>query len=349
VTTTEWLRVRRRLRDQRHGLAVEAATRYPDVRTLAGTPLLTRPEWTPEFPVPLRDIALSLAESPPLPGLPATGYARLMAEHDRPTVFENRPTYRLLDASLIEPRLVFGHGSYFDTIDAGEAAGHEYAAGGATPLRDAVGDPTDLTRRPANMAISALTIRLGDGDTAQPTFFLHWRDPARVGHAGGLYQVVPVGVFQASDPARAGDPAEFSLWHFMLREYAEELLGEPELSGVDYDRWPFATEMTAALRAGRIRAHCLGLGVDPLTFATDLLVSVVIDAPVFDTIFGAWVAENEEGAVTQRPLSADAIEGLPMQAAGAALVRRALDLQARLLTTTTGASAATPPNTATST
>ncbi len=129
-------------------------------------------------------------------------------------------------------------------------------------------------------------------------------------------------MFQASGPSSA----EFSLWHFMLREYAEELLGEPERTGVDYARWPFAVEMTAALRAGRIRAHCLGLGVDPLTFATDLLVAVVFDAPAFDALFGAWVAENEEGAVSERPFTPSAIENLPMQAAGAALVHRALEM-----------------------
>jgi hypothetical protein len=317
VLISEWLRVRGELRAGRHRLAVEAATRYPGVAKLAATPLLTRPAWVPRRPVPLGDIALSLGVSPPLPDLPATRYAAAMAEHDAPAVFENRPTYRLLAADLAgEPRLAFGHGTYFDSIDTGEAAAHEYAAGGATPLRDAIGDPTDLTRRPANMAISALTIR----QAAEPTFFLHWRDPARVGHAGGLYQVVPVGVFQASGPS----PAEFSLWHFLLREYAEELLGEPERSEVDYETWPFAVAMTAALRSGRIRAHCLGLGVDPLTFATDLLVAVVLDAPVFDDLFGAWVAENEEGAVTEHPFAPGVIDGFPMQAAGAALVHRAL-------------------------
>ncbi len=346
VLISDWLRVRGELRAGRHRLSVEAATRYPAIPKLAGTPLLTRPAWVPQHPVPLGDIAVSLGASPPLPDLPATRYAATMAEHDAPTVFENRPTYRLLAADLAgEPRLAFGHGTYFDSIDTGEAAAHEYAAGGATPLRDAVGDPTDLTRRPANLAISALTIRLG---TTGPTYFRHWRDPARVGHAGGLYQVVPVGVFQASGPAMVDEPAELSLWNFLLREYAEELLGEPERSDVDYDAWPFAVAMTAALRSGQIRAHCLGLGVDPLTFATDLLVAVVLAAPVFDELFGAWVAHNEEGAVTEHPFTASAIDGLPMQAAGAALVRRALEVQDLLLTSATGASASTPPNTATS-
>ncbi len=340
--TAEWLRVRRRLRAHRYRLAVEAAARYPDVPKLAGTPLLTRPDWVPPHPVPLGDIALEMRESPPLPALPATDYAATMAALDAPAVFEDRPTYRLLAADLTgRPRLVFGHGTYFDSIDTGEAAAHEYAAGAATPLRDAVGDPCDLRRRPANMAVSALTVR---HDDAGATFLLHWRDPAKVGHAGGLYQVVPVGVFQAAGPS----PAEFSLWNFLLREYAEELLGEPERTGVDYAAWPFAVRMSGALAAGRIRAHCLGLGVDPLTFATDLLVAVVVDAPVFDELFGARVARNEEGAVSEHPFTASAIDGLPMQAAGAALVRRALDRQDLLLTSTTGASASTPPNTATS-
>jgi hypothetical protein len=344
VVISEWLRVRKRLRGDRFRLSNEAAARYPDIPTLAGTPLLTRPEWVPPRPVPLGDIALSLGASPPLTDLPATHYAERMAAHDAPAVFENRPTYRLLAASLTTPRLDFGHGTYFDGIDTGEAAAHEYAADGGTPLRDAIGDPTDLSRRPANLAISALTVR---NDTS-PTFFLHWRDPARVGHAGGLYQVVPVGVFQPSGP----DPADFSLWHFMMREYAEEMRGEPERADVIYDTWPFAVEMTAALRAGRIRAHCLGLGVDPLTFATDLLVAVVIDAPVFDALFGARVTENEEGTVAEHPFTTAAIDAtvddLPMQAAGAALLRRARDVQDLLLTSHTGTSAATPPNTPTS-
>jgi hypothetical protein len=305
-----WLEVRAHLRANRHRLAVEAAGHYPDVPTLAGTPLLTRPEWVPERPVPLADIATELVpESPPV-ALPASDYARTMAELDAPAVFENRPTYRLLSASLTgAAALRFGPGWYFDSIDTGEASAHEYAAaeltGAPTPLRDAIGDPTVLAARPANLAISALTVR-------RDRFFLHWRDPAKVGHAGGLYQVVPVGVFQ-------GEP--FSLWRFLLREYAEELLGEPERETVDPT---FEAAMTAALAAGRIRALCHGMGVDPLTFATDLLVSVQLDDDVFEELFGARVAVNDEGTVSEHPLTAATIAGLPMQAAGEALVKLAV-------------------------
>jgi hypothetical protein len=336
-----WLEVRKYLRDNRFRLSTEAIGRYPDVPRLAGTPLLTHADWVPKRPVPLSEIAVSLSDSPPLPDLPGGGYAALMAELDPPAVFENRPTYRLLSARLNgSPRLEFGQGSYFDHIDTGEAAAHEYAASGPTPLRDAIGDPRDLTRRPANLAISVLTVRSAPRPTpaaahrtsasvstpwarqSGSTFFLHWRDPASVGHAGGLYQVLPVGVFQAAGPGRDG--VDLDLWHCVLREYAEELLGEPERPDVDYASWPFAVAMTDASRAGRIRAHCLGLGVDPLTFATDLLVSVVIDAEVFDDLLGNWVAHNDEGAVTEHPFTAESVAGLPMQAAGAAVVRLAL-------------------------
>lgn len=316
---TDWARVRAQLRAHRYELAVRAVDEFPDVPKVAGTPLLTDPAWVPDAPIPLSDVDITMAAAPPVDLPAASGhpdfpsYSAAMAALDAPTVFENRPTWRLLDASLAgpAPRLVFGDGSYFDSIDTGEAAAHEYAAGGG-PLRKAVGNPCDLAKRPANMAISALTIRRGtDGDT----FLLHWRDPAKVGHAGGLYQVVPVGVFQSSGPD------DFDLWRFLLREYAEEVLGEPEVEAPDYAAWPFAVAMT---NTPGIETHVLGLGVDPLTFATDLLVRVVVDAPVFDEIFGARVAVNDEGAVTARPFTAEAIEDLPMQAAGAALVRLAL-------------------------
>jgi hypothetical protein len=316
-----WQRVRAHLCGHRY----ELAAGFP--AGLAGTPLLSRPSWVPAAPIPLRELDISWREAPAwdlpaAPGDPAyPSYSAAMAALDAPTVFENRPTWPLLDADLAgpAPRLVFGDGWYFDSIDTGEAAAHEYAAarldGSPTPLRDAIGDPTDLSGRPANMAVSALTVRAApDGDR----FLLHWRDPAKVGHAGGLYQVVPVGVFQSSGPD------DFDLWRFLLREYAEELLGEPEVEAPDYGTWPFAVAMTAALDAGDIRADVLGLGVDPLTFATDLLVRVVVDAPVFDELFGARVAVNDEGAVSTRPFTRRAIDGLPMQAAGAALVRLAL-------------------------
>ena len=116
----------------------------------------------------------------------------------------------------------------------------------------------------------------------------------------------------------------------MIREYAEELLGESEDRGadhvpIDYDTWPFAARMTQSLQSGEVRAYCLGLGVDPLTFATDLLIAAVFDAPVFDDLFSYLVADNTEGNVIAAvPFQADVLDRFvskePMQAAGAALL-----------------------------
>lgn len=118
-------------------------------------------------------------------------------------MFENRATYRLLHADLATPRCVlrFGRGPQFDSINSGEAAAHEYAASHMghpieRALRDAIGDPCDLALRPVYLAISILTMRHDRTDKAA-TFLLHWRDPTEVGHAGQLYQVVPVGIFPA--------------------------------------------------------------------------------------------------------------------------------------------------------
>jgi hypothetical protein len=117
----------------------------------------------------------------------------------------------------------------------------------------------------------------------------------------------------------------------MLREFDEELRGTPEEYGagpVDYDSWPFARHMAAALDRGQIRVWCLGLGVDPLTYATDLLTVAVIDSRVFDELFRLDPRRNDEGSVlAAREFAAHVIDrvvtGDPVQAAGAAVLRLA--------------------------
>ncbi|MGH3942268.1 MAG: helix-turn-helix domain-containing protein [Pseudonocardiaceae bacterium] len=355
-----WLRVREYLQQHRYELGQSAAEEYTDTPKVAEAPLLTRPEWLPAEPIPLDVMELEFVPDRPFIGLtgadPATAavrpirldgsryptYAAAMADLASPAVFENRSTYRLLDADLSGPpgRLVFGRGTYFDGIDLGEAAAHEYAVsrltGADTPLRAVVGNPCDPARRPMNVAISALTIRY-DRAGGGATFLLHWRDPAKVGHAGGLYMVMPVGIFQASNDQPHHELNDFSLWRCLVREYAEELLGEPEnhsSTPIDYDAWPFVARMTEALSSGQIRAHVVGMGVDPLTFATDILTAVVFDAPLFDELFAGLVDTNAEGCLVGStagrssegiPFTTDQLRRLtqqPMQAAGMALLAR---------------------------
>jgi len=376
ASQAEWLRVRSYLQEHRHALAVDAAAAYPAERRVAGTPLLAAPEWQPAEPVPLHDVELDFFPSAaPLPapggaaltesaltesaltesalperpdGTRYRSYSDALRDLAAPAVFENRPTYRLTEADLTKPRLAFTRGRYFDGVDTGEAAAHEYAATrlasqdehgqdehGQDQHRAAgppawIADPCDLTRRPANLAITTLTLRF-DAATGRASFLLHWRDPAKVGHAGGMYQVIPVGVFQPSGAASWHEREDFSLWRCMLREFDEELRGTPEEYGagpVDYDSWPFARHMAAALDRGQIRVWCLGLGVDPLTYATDLLTVAVIDSRVFDALFSLEPRGNDEGSVlAAREFAAHVIDrvvtGDPVQAAGAAVLRLA--------------------------
>jgi hypothetical protein len=353
---------------------VRAAAGYPAADRVAGTPLLAPPAWRPRIPVPLGDVRLEFREHAPAPRvtdaagiapalLPARAdgtryrrYSDVVRELASPAIFENRSTYRLLDVDLAgeRPHLTFTRGRFFDGVDVGGPAAHEFTKAAlprgdgppATPrqdalrLRHAIGNPWDPAARPAGIAVSALTLR-HDRAAGTASFPLHWRDPARVGHAGGMYQVIPVGIFQPSGEAPWNEANDFDLWRGMLREFAEELLGADEDHGserapIDYDRWPFARAMTDALRDGRIRAYCLGLGADPLTFALDLLTAVVIDAPLYDELFGELAERNAEGTVLKprpfdEPTIAELIANEPVQAAGAALLYLAIAHRGLLL------------------
>ena len=350
----QWLRVSEYLRRERFSLAVDAARGYPDADRLAGTPLLSAAAWRLPAPVPLASIRLEFTPGAPPPVLPdvasvapfalptrADGrryhrYCDVIESLAPPAVFENRPIYRLVAAGLAgpDPWLGFARGRFFDGVNVGGPAGFEYAAAalGVTDrcrYRDAFGDPTNLNVRSSAMATSALTLRY-DRATGTATFPMHYRDPALVGHAGGLYQVIPVGIFQPSGEASWNEANDFDLWRGLLREYAEELLGASEEYGsedapIDYAAWPLARAMTDALATGQLRAWCLGLGTDPLTFAMDLLAVVVIDAPLYDELFGGLVAGNAEGRViAPRPFDEGAVKELttraPLQAAAAALL-----------------------------
>jgi hypothetical protein len=365
-----WLRVTGALNRDRYDLAVRAAAGYPPELRLAGSPLLAPPAWRLPGPVKLDSVRLEFRQDAPCPDVPdvaalagyalperADGtryhcYSDVVAALAAPAVFENRPVYRLIEANLAGadaeagPRLAFSRGRFFDGIDDSGPAGLEFAAArcgvapGNLPYRAALGGPACLARRSGTMATSALTLRY-DRVAGTATFPLHYRHPGKVSHAGGLYQVIPVGVFQPSGEARWNEDNDFSLWRGLLREYAEELLGADEDHGsehapIDYAAWPLAKAMTDALADGRVQAWCLGLGADPLTFALDLLAVVVIDAPLYDDLFGGLVDANAEGRVIKprpfdEPSVTELIAGTPLQAAAAALLTLALTRRDTLL------------------
>ncbi|GGL25004.1 hypothetical protein [Nocardia jinanensis] len=354
-----WIDTRSYVREHRSDLDAAAARAYPALHRVADSTLLAHEEWIPSAPIHLEDVVSALevtpvskavGSAPPAsPALPVRGtgdlytnYAEAVGELVAPTVFENRPTFRLVHADLTAetPSMRFGLGSYFDSINIGEAAAHEFAMalqghGELSGVRAAITDPCDPAQRPVNLAISTVTIRRDPGTGAE-SFLLHWRDPRKVGHAGGMYQVVPVGIFQPSGNAEWNIGNDFSLWHNMVREFAEELGGADEDHGseiapIDYENWEFAARFDQARRDGSVVAYCLGLGVDPLSFATDLLTAVVIDGPVFDSLFGNALSSNAEGHILEwQPFTPEHVQSVvtehPVQAAGIAALRRAISL-----------------------
>jgi hypothetical protein len=265
-------------------------------------------------------------------------YSDAVAALAAPAIFENRSTYRLLRADLqSNPYIIFGSGHYFDGINVGDAVAHEFTAATLSKivtqdLRTTIGDPCNPARRLMNAAISTLTLRC-DRAAGAVTFPLHRRDDVRVGHAGGMYQVLPVGIFQPAGDEPWNVINDFSLWRCIIRELAEELRGDAENydthhGPIDYDTWPFAHQLTQALDTAQVHAFCLGIGVDPLTFATDILTVVTIDAPLYDEMFGEIADANTEGSINPSvPFTAETVQRYasaePMQAAGAGLLRLA--------------------------
>ena len=331
-----WRMTRRELNRHRADLTQAAARLYPEAPRAGNSPVLTRESWMWPQPVDFGDIELSwltqtvppqvIGSEPEAEGVrplsPRGGrfdrYTQAVRMIDRPSLFVNRPSFRLLDVSQSSgrPKLSFGYTTYFDMADICEGVAHELASGwletgsdpawieaprwDVLPFRQLIGDPFDLARRALLPSIDTLTIRLAPDGTA--SFPLHHRSASNVALAGGTYHVMPAGVFQPSSVMPWDQSNDFNLWRNVLREYAEEFLGDPEADGssgepIDYDGTePFRT-LNQARRDGKVRPYCFGIGLDPLTLAGEILSVVVIDADVYDSVFAGMVSRNSEGSV----------------------------------------------------
>lgn len=346
VGQDEWRGVRRYLNQHRHELAREAVGLYEPRWRLARTPLMAPEEWLPAEPVRIEDVSMewTAEHANPLvtgtepeafatrpmrrPGHQFDRYTAAIRYIDPPTLFENRPSYQMLGLhwSSDGGSMRFGLATYFDKLDVAEALGHELAqaslrvGAGNVSMRDLqfrtlVGDPFDMTRRAILPAVTTLTLRRRTTH-GTATFLLHWRDPSKVATAAGVYDVIPAGEFQPSSVAVWDQRNDFDIWRSIVREFSEELLGEPEHDGssgvpVDYGAWPLYRTLQAARSNGKVTAYCLGAGVDALTLAPTILTVVVIDDDVFDQAFRDVVDVNAEGVVVFGD-SADA-KGLPFE------------------------------------
>jgi len=324
---TDWRAVRRYLNHHRSALAQQAVGLYPANLRIRHTALIAPPSWLPPEPVDLADITMTWVPDAPaakvtgaepetqklrplrVPGHQFDRYTSAVRYLDPPSLFENRPSYRLLSLAWTtgSGAMRFSLATYFDKLDISEAIGHEIAElrsrknGQITsrdlPFRSLIDDPFDCRRRAMLPAITTLTLRRG---RSGESFLLHWRDPRKVATAAGIYDVIPAGEFQPSSIAQHDLINDFDIWRNIVREFSEELLGAPEHDGsrsvpIDYDSWPLYRDLCQARAGGKASAVCLGAGVDALTLAATILTVVIIDADVFDALFAEAVQVNAEG------------------------------------------------------
>ncbi|MGH3693435.1 MAG: helix-turn-helix domain-containing protein [Pseudonocardiaceae bacterium] len=343
-----WREVRRQLNAHRALLGDLAGELYPAQQRIPGTSALTTASWMPEAPVELADIELAWRAEAPTPTLlgknPASAgarpliasderydrYSRALRDLARPRLLDNRVSYRLLDVEWASSRgvLGFNYTSYFDVLDMCESVAHEFAqawlAAGRKrpslaelPFRRGIADPFDLSVRPVLPGIATLTIRRDPIEGHR--MYLHHRDATSVAVGGGMYHVIPAGVFQPAALAPAHQNNDFSLWRNIQREFSEEFLGNSEHDGnsidpISYDiDEPFAS-FERARQAGDFRVFACAMVCEPLTLWVNLLTVAVIEAPVFDALFAGMVALNEEGAAVSAEAGRPTV-GIPFTAA----------------------------------
>jgi hypothetical protein len=298
VSQRSWHNVRKYVGLNQAKLHARAVELYAPSWRLPQAPMLSQPSWLPDTPIALGDIKLEWEPNPPKPIIVGQepevrsllplrtqrqtfpSYSSAIRYLGPPTLFENRPCYRLLDAALsghTQACLRFGQSCYFDKIDVSEALVHELSSAMINmtdsrlelPFRSLISDPFDLTLRTVNTSVVTLTIRR-DPTSGEATFFLLRRDPAKVVTGGGEYCLIPAGEFQPASVSPDSVLSDLNIWRNIVREYSEEFLGQPEHDGssgrpFDYEHWPFFRAMQKARERGELRVYVLGVALHALS------------------------------------------------------------------------------------
>lgn len=296
-------------------------------------PMITRPDWIFDSPMPLSSIDLAWCEAdqfsdrstealdcvrkkllPRRPdGSKFATYSDALAEIGSMTHLYNGWVYRPIGIDIVDRtfRLVFTEGRYFDHLNATEALAYEAGAAdlaGEQTIRNGayrrfLADPFDLVRHATSLGVVTLTIRV---DANGCGFYMHQRDSQNVIVGSEVTHVIPAGEFTPADVGLESRQSDFDIWKTVTREFAEEFLDVEEAYGrggrpIDYDTDPPFDKMAAGYRDGTIRPHVVGIGLDCLTWKPELLLVCAIDAAVFDDIFSGMTTQGREGTILVGP------------------------------------------------
>lgn len=329
----EFRRVREHIRLQQprlHSLALAAMDESWQVGDL---PMITRPDWIFDVPMPLSSIDLTWCEADQfldrstealdfvrkklLPRRPDGSkfptYSDALAEISSMAHLYNGWVYRPIGIEVVDGacRLAFTEGHYFDHLNATEVLAYEAGVAdmaGEQTIRNGayrrfLRDPFDLARHASSLGVVTLTVRVG---TSGCGFYMHQRDGQSVIAGSEVTHVIPAGEFAPADVGLESRQSDFNIWNTVVREFAEEFLDVEEAYGrggrpIDYDADPPFDKIAAGYRDGTIRPHVVGIGLDCLTWKPELLLVCPIDAEVFDEIFGGMRTKGREGTILVGP------------------------------------------------
>ncbi len=310
-------------------------------------PVLTKEHWIPANPLPLELVSLRLDPAVDDESLTEAkervrrllpfhrdrheirSYSEAVGLYDRPAIWFNGPSYRLLKVCPAEQdqgcgrpglELTFAAARYFDAQDTSEFLAYEFAERNAQERRELtrgayrrwLSDPFDLGRRCAIPGINSLTVR----STASGSFFfMHHRDASKVGVSMNTDHVAPAGEFQPHNDILPVWQKDLDLWRNAMREYAEEFLGNKDSAGrggqiINYDRDEPYRQLVAARQRGDVVIKFLGIGLDPVSWKPELAIICIWKSQAFDRIFRKMVEVNPEGLLIVGERKGSGYEGL---------------------------------------
>lgn len=242
------------------------------------------------------------------PTSPSLHAAVKRIENPPDNLFVSRPSYSLMDVEAArtaganeQVRLRFGRAAYFDHIDTGELMVFELAMALALdesirdtpdlqarlptlmhelPVRTFLGGWDHLASRPslAGVNMACIFVDHQSGDAFVPLL----RRRKNLGTAAEIQHVIPAGEFQPTTGTDDAFKKHCTLWQTLLREFAEEILGDEEAESDRLDMRELARRESVSVclelvRAGKWQTYYLGTALDPATLKPEIMLCSVID------------------------------------------------------------------------
>lgn len=330
----EFLEPREFLASNRKLAAILAEFYYRDhgQKILSGeVPILYKDGWIPPTPIELSRVRLEwdshkkfdfdksiFAEHGILP-FDEKRYSSLLIEYITGITLFDAPTYRLLEIENPEGDdylLKFGLDTYFNYVDTCELLAYEFCKEvvkrvkegdefttdsvkdrAKLRLRSQIKNPLDFTNRSAAVGINTMLIVLDNQQT--PIFYLHERSE-KLAEGMNTIHVVPAGTFEPRHVHDAYHTQDFDLYTNLMREFAEELLGEEEFASssvklTDIFQMDILKKINFFVKKGLIKVYYLGIGLDCLSTKPEIFTALVLEREMVDTFLWSEFKDCFEG------------------------------------------------------